>query len=91
MGVDGRYVFDVETLGEERAWTLANRRVFSHCDKGFPDGIKCDTLGNVYSGCGDGVHVLSPRFNPFYPISKKFILLKSQIRSTLPLFLRCAN
>jgi len=36
---------------------LENRRVFAHCDKGFPDGIKCDTYGNVYSGCGDGVHV----------------------------------
>ena len=55
---DGRYVFDVTTLGDEGRWTLANRRVFAHCDKGFPDGIKCDILGNVYSGCGDGVHVL---------------------------------
>lgn len=29
-------------------------------DTGVPDGIKCDTLGNVYSGCGDGVHIWSP-------------------------------
>lgn len=29
-------------------------------DCGIPDGIKCDTAGNVYSGCGDGVHVWTP-------------------------------
>lgn len=29
-------------------------------DNGFPDGIKCDMEGNVYSGCGDGVHVWGP-------------------------------
>lgn len=26
-------------------------------DTPIPDGIKCDVDGNVYSGCGDGVHV----------------------------------
>ena len=56
---DYRYVYDVAAIGEAGSWTLENRRVFAHCDKGFPDGIKCDTLGNVYSGCGDGVHVTS--------------------------------
>jgi gluconolactonase len=29
-------------------------------DNGIPDGIKCDMEGNVYSGCGDGVHIWSP-------------------------------
>lgn len=29
-------------------------------DTGVPDGIKCDMTGNVYSGCGDGVHIWSP-------------------------------
>lgn len=30
----------------------------AHSSKiGVPDGIKCDLQGNVYSGCGDGVHV----------------------------------
>lgn len=29
-------------------------------DTGIPDGIKCDLEGNVYSGCGDGVHVWTP-------------------------------
>ena len=26
-------------------------------DTGAPDGIKCDTVGRVYSGCGDGVNI----------------------------------
>jgi gluconolactonase len=29
-------------------------------DVGIPDGIKCDTEGNVYSGCGDGLNIWSP-------------------------------
>jgi gluconolactonase len=29
-------------------------------DVGIPDGIKCDTDGNVYSGCGDGLNIWSP-------------------------------
>lgn len=29
-------------------------------DVGIPDGIKCDTNGNVYSGCGDGLNIWSP-------------------------------
>ncbi|KAK9468205.1 hypothetical protein V1512DRAFT_97581 [Lipomyces arxii] len=36
---------------------LSNRRFFAYCDTGFPDGIKTDAEGNVYSGCGDGIHV----------------------------------
>ena len=36
---------------------LTNRRVFAYADSGWPDGIKCDLYGNVYSGCGDGVNV----------------------------------
>lgn len=39
---------------------MTNRRLFAFVDKGIPDGIKCDTSGNVYSGCGDGVNVWSP-------------------------------
>jgi len=34
--------------------------LFAFADHGVPDGIKCDTKGNVYSGCGDGVNVWSP-------------------------------
>lgn len=38
---------------------LTNRRLFALADTGIPDGIKCDTTGNVYSGCGDGINVWS--------------------------------
>ncbi|KAK4051435.1 hypothetical protein OIV83_002919 [Microbotryomycetes sp. JL201] len=37
--------------------TLHNKRVFAFADCGVPDGIKTDRAGNVYSGCGDGIHV----------------------------------
>lgn len=36
---------------------LTNRRLFAHVPEPAPDGIKTDTRGNVYAGCGDGVHV----------------------------------
>lgn len=36
---------------------LTNRRLFSFASGGWPDGIKCDTRGNVYSGTGDGISV----------------------------------
>lgn len=51
------YEFDVVDQGTR----LANRRFFAFCDNGVPDGIKCDEQGNVYSGCGDGVHVWNPQ------------------------------
>jgi gluconolactonase len=34
-----------------------NRRVFAYSDSSAPDGIQLDTMGNVYAGCGDGIHV----------------------------------
>lgn len=40
--------------------SLTGRRLFATADCGWPDGIKCDMKGNVYSGCGDGVHIWSP-------------------------------
>ncbi|KAJ5817021.1 gluconolactonase [Penicillium robsamsonii] len=52
------YAFDV--IYRKNDPFLVNRRAFAMADQGFPDGIKCDTEGNVYSGCGDGVHVWSP-------------------------------
>ncbi|KAJ6561497.1 calcium-dependent phosphotriesterase [Mycena vulgaris] len=50
------YKYDVE------AGTLAfvNRRVFAYADSGAADGVGVDTKGNVYGGCGDGVHVWNP-------------------------------
>ncbi|KAJ3545315.1 hypothetical protein NM208_g2572 [Fusarium decemcellulare] len=52
------YAFDV--IERHKQPFLANRRLFALADTGIPDGIKCDTLGNVYSGCGDGINVWSP-------------------------------
>ncbi|KAF5603727.1 gluconolactonase [Fusarium pseudocircinatum] len=52
------YAFDLSTISGEPF--LTNKRVFAMADTGIPDGIKCDTKGNVYSGCGDGVNVWSP-------------------------------
>ncbi|CAI7609165.1 unnamed protein product [Penicillium glandicola] len=46
------YRFDVKEDG-----TLDNRKTFAFVHIGAPDGIHCDSWGNVYAGCGDGVHV----------------------------------
>jgi gluconolactonase len=32
-------------------------RAFATIDKGVPDGIRCDALGNVWSSAGDGVQI----------------------------------
>ncbi|KAF1732852.1 Gluconolactonase [Beauveria bassiana] len=40
--------------------TFENRKTFAYVDNGVPDGIHCDSKGNVYVGCGDGVHVFNP-------------------------------
>ncbi|KAI8680758.1 SGL domain-containing protein [Fusarium sp. Ph1] len=52
------YAFDV--IQRHGQPFLANRRLFALADTGIPDGVKCDTLGNVYSGCGDGINTWSP-------------------------------
>ncbi|KAL4931420.1 SMP-30/gluconolactonase/LRE family protein [Aspergillus undulatus] len=52
------YAYDIATYSD--APFLTNRRVFAYADNGIPDGVKVDSNGNVYSGCGDGVHVWSP-------------------------------
>ncbi|RDW89687.1 hypothetical protein BP6252_01719 [Coleophoma cylindrospora] len=52
------YAFDI--IERHGSPFLANKRLFAHADTGIPDGIKCDRIGNVYSGCGDGVNVWSP-------------------------------
>jgi gluconolactonase len=46
------YAYDV--IGDK---TLQNRRVFAYSDNGFPDGLHTDTEGNVWAGCGDGIHI----------------------------------
>lgn len=40
--------------------TLKNGRVFCKIDVGGPDGIRCDSEGNVWSSAGDGVHIFAP-------------------------------
>ncbi|KAJ8582416.1 calcium-dependent phosphotriesterase [Rhizopogon salebrosus TDB-379] len=47
------YQFDVDPSTQ----SFTNRRVFAYSDSGVPDGIQLDTMGNVYSGCGEGTHV----------------------------------
>ncbi|KAH3661434.1 hypothetical protein OGAPHI_006841 [Ogataea philodendri] len=54
-GPSAIYVYDV--IGRKR---LENRRLFAYCDDGVPDGIKSDQFGNIYSGCGHGIHVWRP-------------------------------
>ncbi|KAG6622100.1 SMP-30/Gluconolaconase/LRE-like region [Phytophthora cinnamomi] len=39
---------------------LGSRRMFAFADSGIPDGVHTDTDGNVWAGCGDGVHVWNP-------------------------------
>lgn len=47
------YQYDVDPVSQ----SFENRRVFAYSDSGVPDGIQLDMSGNVYSGCGEGVHV----------------------------------
>ncbi|ATY58550.1 SMP-30 Gluconolaconase LRE-like region [Cordyceps militaris] len=51
------YAFDVRVRHGQPI--VCNRRLFAFVETGIPDGIKCDTDGRVYSGCGDGIHVWS--------------------------------
>ncbi|KAI0129442.1 D-lactonohydrolase [Xylariales sp. AK1849] len=49
------YRFDVKEDG-----TFDNRKTFAFVAAGVPDGVHCDSKGNVYAGCGDGVQVWNP-------------------------------
>ncbi|KAI1458055.1 calcium-dependent phosphotriesterase [Annulohypoxylon moriforme] len=49
------YRFDVAEDG-----SFGNRNLFAYVDSGVPDGIHCDSKGNVWTGCGDGVQVFNP-------------------------------
>jgi gluconolactonase len=39
---------------------LEGGEVFATLDDGLPDGIRCDSNGNVWSSAGDGVHIFAP-------------------------------
>ena len=69
LGKHGMFTNQFDTLSSSYAFDvlnysgqpfLINKRLFAMADNGIPDGIKCDTNGNVYSGCGDGINVWSP-------------------------------
>lgn len=49
------YAFDVVTKNGQPY--LINKRMFAMPQVGIPDGIKVDSKGNVYAGCGDGLNV----------------------------------
>ncbi|KAK4948182.1 hypothetical protein LTR10_013237 [Elasticomyces elasticus] len=53
----GAHIYAYTVLRISGQSFLINKRLFAHADNGVPDGIKCDSHGNVYSGCGDGIHV----------------------------------
>ncbi|KAI0834126.1 calcium-dependent phosphotriesterase [Hypoxylon sp. FL0890] len=52
------YAFDIT----ERfcSYFLINRRVFAYVKEGVPTAVACDSFGNVFAACGDGVEVFSP-------------------------------
>ncbi|KAI5866703.1 calcium-dependent phosphotriesterase [Durotheca rogersii] len=52
------YAFDVVPTRGVPA--LINRRVFAYAREGAPAAVMCDTGGNVYAACADGVEVWSP-------------------------------
>lgn len=43
---------------------LVNSRLFAVVTPGFPDGVKVDDAGRVYTSAADGVHVYDPRGDP---------------------------
>ncbi|ORX33988.1 evolved d-pantonohydrolase [Kockovaella imperatae] len=45
-------------VNADGSWS--ERSVFAFVSPGLPDGIHCDTKGNLYAGCGDGVQVFNP-------------------------------
>ncbi|CAK7217699.1 hypothetical protein SBRCBS47491_003259 [Sporothrix bragantina] len=49
------YRYDVLADG-----TFDNRKTFAYVDSAIPDGVHCDTQGNLYAGCGDGIQVWNP-------------------------------
>ncbi|KAL1747205.1 hypothetical protein HDZ31DRAFT_32451 [Schizophyllum fasciatum] len=53
------YAFTVDP----KTHAFTNRRLFAFVDAAIPDGLQVDKVGNVYSACGDGVHVWDRRGN----------------------------
>jgi gluconolactonase len=51
------YAFDV--IERSGGVFLVNKRVFAYSLTRSPAGIVCDSLGNVYIGCADGVEIFN--------------------------------
>lgn len=51
------YAYDVDASGK----SVSNQRLFADVLPGFPDGMRLDSLGNVYAGALDGVQVFNPQ------------------------------
>jgi gluconolactonase len=47
--------FDVED-----GTRLRNPRLFAEISPGFPDGLRVDSTGHVFTSAGDGIHILTP-------------------------------
>ncbi|MGR3802610.1 SMP-30/gluconolactonase/LRE family protein [Marinibacterium profundimaris] len=41
--------------------TLRDAGVFAKIDRGLPDGMRCDSTGNLWSSAADGVHCFDPQ------------------------------
>ena len=60
------YVADAGDAAHIRAFevnddgTVSGGEVYATIDERFPDGIRCDELGNVWASSGDGVQIFSP-------------------------------
>jgi gluconolactonase len=54
------YAYDVQTDEKGTFLGISNKRMFYTSYIGIPDGIKVDNSGNVYTGVGSGVDVVSP-------------------------------
>lgn len=52
------YAFDVTTRSGSPF--LTGKRLFARALSGTPKGIICDSAGNVFAGCGDGVEIWNP-------------------------------
>ena len=62
---------------------LTNKRFFAMVDIGIPDGIKCDLDGNVYSGCGDGVHIWSPCGTLIGKITSPLVIVPTSVSAMM--------
>lgn len=54
-------IYASDVLVDRSTTWLVNRRVFAAPDFGVPWAIECDTAGNLYAACGDGVNIWNTR------------------------------